>query len=604
MGFYDQIMVGIRWFLPPLVSGALLSGALVAVVSVPAQASTPSPAFGWGRDGNGQLGNASTTDTGSPVAVLPGANPAGTWATIGAGGEFSCGIAPDASAYCWGANGTGELGNGTHVDDSVPRMVSDGDNASGAWSWIDGGWNFTCGLSPQGGAYCWGSGGDGKLGNGSTSDDSFPSAVWTGAKPVGVPWSALAVGYGTVCGLAGGAAYCWGYNVDGQVGNGTRTFGPVSQPQAVSSNRTWRSISVGTGHACGVDSAGAGFCWGSNGSGELGNGTTGTVDDSIPRPVTFAGTWRSIEAGESSSCGLASSGLVYCWGANNYGQLGNGSIGTTDDSLPAPVASLSGVTRVSLGQDHACATTTSDVYCWGSNLNGQVGNGSIGGNVLSPVQVSSGLFTGLVPQGLAAGSYHSMVLFGVPAPDPPPAPTPASAPRDAIASAGDRSASVSWTAPPSSGSYSITNYLVTSAPGGRTCLTSALSCEVAGLANGTSYTFTVQALTGAGWSEPSVPSNAVTPSKVPQASILITGTRTKRMATVSGTTVGFGMGGMLTPWIRLAQTQEFQPGKISVLVSADGTFAWKRRVPAGAGLEVYFTGGDATSNTLLLPAPE
>ena len=183
---------------------------------------------------------------------------------------------------------------------------------------------------------------------------------------------------------------------------------------------------------------------------------------------------------------------------------------------------------------------------------------------------------------------------------PPPPPIPAQPPRNASAGAGDRSATVSWSAPASSGSYPVTNYLVTSSPGAHTCLTPTLECTVSGLMNGTSYTFTVQALTGAGWSEPSSPSNPVTPSGVPEQSIVITGTRTQRLAAVSGTTTGFGMGAMLTPWIRLSPAGPFEQGKITVLVSMDGAFTWERRMRPGRPLAVYFTGGGARSNTLTL----
>ena len=123
---------------------------------------------------------------------------------------------------------------------------------------------------------------------------------------------------------------------------------------------------------------------------------------------------------------------------------------------------------------------------------------------------------------------------------------------------------------------------------------------MSGLVDGTSYTFTVRALTGAGWSTPSEPSNAVTPAEASDASIQITGTRTKRLAVVSGTTTGFGMGAMLTPWIRLSTAGAFEEGKITVLVSMNGTFTWERRMRPGRPLSVYFTGGGVRSNTLTL----
>ena len=189
-----------------------------------------------------------------------------------------------------------------------------------------------------------------------------------------------------------------------------------------------------------------------------------------------------------------------------------------------------------------------------------------------------------------------------PPPPPPPPPVPSSGPLDVVAMAGDASALVSWAPPESSGSFPITHYQVTSSPGDRMCLVAAptLRCGIDGLANGTAYTFTVRALTGAGWSTASDPSNAVIPRPSPAQSILITGTRTGRLAVVSGSTTGFGMGAMLTPWIRLSMDGGFTPGKVEVLVSTESTFAWERRVRPGRPLSVYFAGGGVRSNTLVL----
>ena len=182
-----------------------------------------------------------------------------------------------------------------------------------------------------------------------------------------------------------------------------------------------------------------------------------------------------------------------------------------------------------------------------------------------------------------------------------PPPTPANPPAAPVATAGDATATVSWTAPTSSGSYPISMYQATASPGGRSCLTSTLTCTVAGLTNTTAYTFTVRALSGAGWSMPSAPSNAVTPQAPPRPTITITGSRTGRVVTVSGSTTGFSMGAMLTPWVRMAGSVELTPMSNSVLVSMDGTFTWERRVRPGRAMTVYMTGGGVRSNIIRLP---
>ena len=214
----------------------------------------------------------------------------------------------------------------------------------------------------------------------------------------------------------------------------------------------------------------------------------------------------------------------------------------------------------------------------------------------------------VVPPGSGSASLVVEVRGGRPltagtftyASAPAPAPTPSTAPRDVAAIAGDASASVSWSAPASSGSFAVSNYLVTSSPGGRTCLTASLSCSVAGLSNGTAYTFTVKALTGAGWSASSDPSNAVTPVAPVRPSITITGVRDGKRIEVTGSSSGLGMGAILKPWVRLAGQSAYSQGSAEVLVSADGTFAWGRKASKRVSVYMQTPDGSARSNTVTI----
>ena len=196
----------------------------------------------------------------------------------------------------------------------------------------------------------------------------------------------------------------------------------------------------------------------------------------------------------------------------------------------------------------------------------------------------------------AVGGRASVGTLTVPGPPPPrpPHPTPASAPRDVTATAGDASASVSWLAPASTGSFAITSYEAVALPGGWTCTVSSpsLSCDVTGLTNGTSYTFTVRALTAAGWSAASAPSNAVTPQAVAPSTITIIGSRDGKRIEVSGTTTGFGMGGTLRPWFRFPGESGYSEGSATILVSMDGTFEWGRKT--GKPVSVYVQTPDRT----------
>ena len=186
---------------------------------------------------------------------------------------------------------------------------------------------------------------------------------------------------------------------------------------------------------------------------------------------------------------------------------------------------------------------------------------------------------------------------------PPPPPVPSSEPLEVVAVAGDASASVTWAAPASSGSFSITHYQVTSSPGGRTCLVSApgLMCDVRGLTNGTTYTFRVKALNGAGWSVSSEASNVVVPRPSVEPSIVITGSRDGKRIEVKGSTTGFGMGAILNPWVRLAGQSKYTQGSAQVLVSMDGTFEWSRRTGKKASIYMQTTDGSVRSNAVVLP---
>ena len=185
---------------------------------------------------------------------------------------------------------------------------------------------------------------------------------------------------------------------------------------------------------------------------------------------------------------------------------------------------------------------------------------------------------------------------------PIPAPLPASPPREVTAVAGDGSAMVAWAAPASPGSYPISTYQAVSSPGDRTCLVSSpsLSCDVDGLSNGTAYTFTVRALTGAGWSAASAPSNAVTPRAEARPTVVITGSREGKRIEIAGRATGFGMGGMLRPWLRFPGQSAYSEGAATILVSMDGTFEWGRRTGKKVSVYVQTPDGSVRSNAVLV----
>ena len=333
----------------------------------------------WGSNGDGQLGNNSTTDSLVPVAVAAFTDVSATAVSITAGDYHTCALLNTGAVNCWGYNGDGQLGNNTTTDSSVPVAVAAFTDVSATAVSITAGDSHTCALLNTGAVNCWGSNGDGQLGNGNTTDSSVPVAV--AAFTDGVTAVSITAGsYHTCAVLNTGAVNCWGYNGFGQLGNNTNT--DSSAPVAVSTftdGATAVSITAGAYHTCALLNTGAVNCWGYNSDGQLGNGTTN--NSSAPVAVsafTDGATAVSITAGSFHTCALLNTGAVNCWGCNSDGQLGNGT--TTYSSAPVAVnAFTDGATAVSItaGTYHTCAVlNTGAVNCWGYNVDGQLGNGN------------------------------------------------------------------------------------------------------------------------------------------------------------------------------------------------------------------------------------
>lgn len=598
------------------IGGLLVSGGVSSAVAdvhmdhvAIRTASSSYDAFAWGSNSYGQLGlgTSGATDDSVAAAVVAGANSAATWDTITAGYTVACGLGSTGLAYCWGNNAEGALGNGTTTsgDDSVPGAVLGGLS----WVALSAGSNSieardsVCGIATTGDAYCWGDNTYGQLGNGTTNDDSVPHLV-----DGGLAWSAISAGGQHVCGITSTAsAYCWGSNHDGQLGDGTGVDSYT--PVLVSGGRQWKAISVGQGWTCAITIQDQAYCWGYNGDGQLGNGTTlTTADDSAPAPVVSnqntSGGWQRLDAGYGSTCAIGLDDVAYCWGRNYYGQLGDG---TTDDTSVPVRALIPGnepVMQVGVATDweFACAATPTTYYCWGQGGSSVLGNPTAADPQLTPLEVSPTSQSGsLEPKALAVGGSFSLILVGPPNPaPPPPAPRyfPPTAPRDVTATAADKSATVAWVEPDWTGSFSISDYQVTSNPGSHTCLAvaPALTCEVTGLTNGTAYTFTVKARNAAGWSTESAPSAGVVPQAAEKPTIVITGVREGARILVAGTSASLGMGGLVTPWVS-KEAGVFLPGR-AVLVSMDGTFTWSRKARLRSTWRVYMAAGDLVSNTV------
>ncbi len=329
----------------------------------------------WGYNGYGQLGNGTTTASTTPVTVSGGR----TFASVSAGVAATCGVTPAGAAYCWGHNGRGELGNGTTTGSTTPVAVSGGLTFAAVGSSNSS--NFTCGVTTAGVAYCWGDNTYGELGNGTT--DPVNPTTTPGAVSGGLTFASVSGGNGFACGVTtGGAAYCWGANGDGALGNGTTTASTT--PVTVSGALTFASVTAGYYGACGVTTSGAAYCWGANNVGQLGNGTT--TGSTTPVAVSGGLTFKTVSGGDDSfTCGVTTGGAAYCWGNNDFGQLGNGT--TTGSTTPVAVSGGLRFASVIAGYDSACGLTTAGgAYCWGANSDGELGNGTTTGST-TPVLV-------------------------------------------------------------------------------------------------------------------------------------------------------------------------------------------------------------------------
>jgi len=309
------------------------------------------------------FGDGATTHCDIPMAVPGGV----TFAELSGGGYHTCGVATDGTAYCWGSNVNGQLGNGTTsgTESPAPSLVTGGLTFKA----VSAGIYHTCAVTSGGAAYCWGNNNDGQLGNGASSSPRDSPVAVVG----GLTFAAVGAGYEDSCGLTvGGVAYCWGYNSYGELGNGDTTNSWV--PGAVAGGLSFVALSTGYFHTCGLTGGGKAYCWGGNFAGELGNGTTAASS----APVAVAGGLRfaTISAGQWVTCGVTTDSAAYCWGWNGAGQLGNG---MTAYSNPTPVLVAGGLIfqTVSTGYLHTCGLATSGAaYCWGDNSEGELGNGS------------------------------------------------------------------------------------------------------------------------------------------------------------------------------------------------------------------------------------
>jgi alpha-tubulin suppressor-like RCC1 family protein len=329
-----------------------------------------SSSFG-GNLGQGRLGNGPDgLDSATPV-VAPGAT-CGRAMTLST--NHTCCINAPGRA-CWGEDFKGELGDGKTAIVTAPHTLTDPDGLET----IVSGFRHTCGLTGAGVLWCWGYNGNGNLGTGSTADfENQPVQIGSG-------YAQVAAGGDHTCAVtATGAVQCWGLNDSNELG----VPGKFSIPTPVRAGCDMGSsaeacftdyIAVGAGafHTCAIRKSGKLYCWGGNLNGQLGIGPpTSSYQEPVPHAVVSDETWAEVDGGHSYSCGLTTDGTLYCWGLNEDRELGIPEQDLVTTPTKVEVDAPDGFRSLGLGQYHACAIRADrTLWCWGRNSDGQVGIG-------------------------------------------------------------------------------------------------------------------------------------------------------------------------------------------------------------------------------------
>ena len=347
----------------------------------------------WGYNYYGQLGDNSTTSRYAPVHVYGITNAT----TISTKYFHTCAVLGNGSVMCWGYNDYGQLGNGDYPNKKIiPIYVSDITTATR----ISNGYRHTCAVLDNSNIMCWGDNSLGQIGDSNNPTDKH-TPIYISS---GIAASSLNLGYYHTCAvLDNGSAMCWGYNDQGQLGDGddpVNKDSPVYVPNITNAS----TISAGYYHTCTALDNGSAMCWGNNGMGQLGDGDSPN-NKNTPVYVLNITNASAISAGYYHSCASLDNGSAMCWGDNSEGQLGDNT--TVDKDYPIYVSNMTNATDISCGDDHTCALLDNgSVMCWGYNNDGELGDNSTIDKEL-PVYVY-GITNATA---VSSGSYHTCALL-------------------------------------------------------------------------------------------------------------------------------------------------------------------------------------------------
>ena len=366
-----------------------------SVVQTQAYTITGGAVWAWGYNGFGQLGDGTTTNRSTPIAV----SGLTSVVAVEAGQEQTLSLKSDGTIWAWGQNDSGQLGDGTTTDRDTPVQVT---GLTGIVS-VSTSTHHTLALKSDGTVWAWGYNGYGQLGDGTTTQRTTPVQVLGITDVVAISAGAVSTNGSPGFSIAlksDGTVWAWGFNWYGAIGDGTNTdrWTPVQVPGLTGVV----VISAGDGHSLALKSDGTVWAWGYNTYGELGDGTN--TNRWTPVQANGLAGVTAIATGAYHSLAVRNDGTVWAWGQNTYGQLGDGT--TTDRYTPVQVSGFTGGIAVTAGWYHSLARKSDGtVRVWGNNESGQLGDGTTTQRTI-PVPVSG--LTGIAA--IEAGYFHSLAI--------------------------------------------------------------------------------------------------------------------------------------------------------------------------------------------------
>ena len=352
----------------------------------------------WGLNNNGQLGDGTTINKSAPVQIS-----SNSWTYVAT--TISSGAAIDVNGrlYVWGAgNGTGTLGDGTTISKSSPIQIG-----SSSWSAISGGGNHFNGITLDGRLFAWGTNTSGQLGDGTLVNKSSPVQVGAIYNIASFNIISSGVGASHTAGIdISGKLWTWGLNNAGQIGDGT-TINKSSPVQIGTSS--WTKVSASDSHVVAIDISGKLYAWGLNSSGQFGDGTT--INKSSPVQIGSS-SWTIVSAGVLKSAAIDIAGRLFAWGTNTSGELGQNDLVARSSPVQVTLnVTGSSWTKVSVGRDQlASITTTGQLWAWGGNVSGQLGDITTISKS-TPIQVPNSVITSWKVVGVGMGA-HSLAISG------------------------------------------------------------------------------------------------------------------------------------------------------------------------------------------------